>query len=289
MSAQNNPLLPESVGQIGSACSLGDSDLVRVAVMTDAPGVIEVPGQENPRVVINAGKPVRVACQRGGETHTGIAVYGDIDIVPAGVASRWELNATERFLTLGVSRRLLERVAESSGLDAAHIEIHNRFQIRHPQMEHIGWALKAEVDQGSPSGRLYMESMAIALAIEVLRNRGLRIETSHQKNSGFSRRGLKQVLAYIDENLGEDLTIQAIADEMGISGSSLKQIFRNSFGVPLHQYVIRRRVERAADLLSHRKMGINQVALETGFSSQSHLAMHMRRLLGASPKDLRRG
>lgn len=281
-------LCAECLAQIKTLCSLNGSDVLRLTIIREGPGVIEVPGQENPRVVIHAGQPIRVACRRGDDTHAGVTVYGDVDIVPAGVESRWETYGSCRALLLSVSQHLVDRIVESHGKNPAEMELHNRFKIRNPQIEHIGWALKAEFEQGCPNGRVFRESMATALAIEILRDRGLSIEREAATSSDLSSRTLKQLLAYIEDHLGEDLTLQAIASEMAMSVSFLKQYCRKSLGVPLHQYIMRQRVERAADLLVHRKLPISQVALETGFSHQSHLAKHMRRILGVSPNELRK-
>jgi AraC family transcriptional regulator len=53
--------------------------------------------------------------------------------------------------------------------------------------------------------------------------------------------------------------------------------------VPVHQYVIQRRVDRAATLLRNSRLRIGQIATETGFAHQSHL----RRATGVSPNQLR--
>jgi AraC family transcriptional regulator len=58
-------------------------------------------------------------------------------------------------------------------------------------------------------------------------------------------------------------------------------------GLPVHQYLIRQRVERAKGLLGEDKLSISEIALEAGFAHPSHLARHMRRVLGVSPKALR--
>ncbi|GJJ04423.1 hypothetical protein RugamoR64_49610 [Duganella rhizosphaerae] len=49
-------------------------------------------------------------------------------------------------------------------------------------------------------------------------------------------------------------------------------LFRHTLGMPAHQYVVRRRVERAHALLLHSKLSLSQVALDVGFAHQSHLA-----------------
>ncbi len=72
-----------------------------------------------------------------------------------------------------------------------------------------------------------------------------------------------------------------------MSVSNLKTTFRESTGVPVHQYVIQRRVERAASLLEQGTLTIAEVAQETGFTHPSHLARCLKRFLGCSPKALR--
>ena len=74
----------------------------------------------------------------------------------------------------------------------------------------------------------------------------------------------------------------------GVSVSHLKTLFRRSTGLPVHQYVLRRRVERARLLLERGELPLSQIALEAGFAHQSHMARCMRRLLGTTPAALRR-
>ena len=102
------------------------------------------------------------------------------------------------------------------------------------------------------------------------------------------RAQFRQALSYIEGNLQQDLSLNQIAQAAGVSASHLKATFRQLTGVPVHQYVIRRREERAASLLAQGKLSIGEVAQEAGFAHQSHLAKHMHRLLGCSPKAVRR-
>jgi AraC family transcriptional regulator len=129
--------------------------------------------------------------------------------------------------------------------------------------------------------------MAAALAARLVHSHSSLSRQRVTSNGGFSGRKLKQVLEYIEENLATDLSLSDIAGAAGLSISHCKVLFRQSLGLPVHQYLIRRRVERAVALLRQDKLSISQVALESGFSHQSHLAMHMRRLLGVSPRELR--
>jgi AraC family transcriptional regulator len=110
---------------------------------------------------------------------------------------------------------------------------------------------------------------------------------SHQPVGRMAPRKLKDVLSYIEDHLHTDLSLQEVAGVAGLSVSHFKAMFREAVGMPTHQYVIRRRVEHAAELLRHSDLPISQVALESGFAHQSHLAIHTRRILGRSPRQVR--
>jgi len=216
-----------------------------------------------------------------------MAVHGDIDVIPAGTPSVWEMKEKDSYVALRVPPELLAMVAEESDLDPSRIEIRNRFQVRDVQLENIGWALKAEMECGYPCGRLYLDSLAISVAARLVRCHSSVSREPRRLNGRMSERRLRQVLSYIEDNLSHDLSLSDIAAVAGLSASHFKNLFRESVGLPAHQYLIRRRVERAKSLLGEGKMSISQIAFETGFAHQSHLARHMRRVLGISPKKLR--
>lgn len=259
----------------------------RVSLLADPPGQVEVPGLRNTIVSIHIGPSVLVSCRRGGFRHRGTAVHGDIDIIPSSTPSVWEMKQRDTVLVLSVSPELLGNVARELDLDPAQIEIRNRFQVRDAQLENIAWALKAEMEGGYPCGRVYLESLAVSVAARLLRFHSSRSTDPGPQNGTLSDRRLRRVLDYIEANLNRNISLADIASVAGLSVSHFKGLFRESVGVPTHQYLIRRRVERAKSLLGEGKLPISQIAFETGFAHQSHLARHMRRVLGVSPKALR--
>ncbi|MGB6832920.1 MAG: AraC family transcriptional regulator, partial [Candidatus Acidiferrum sp.] len=199
----------------------------------------------------------------------------------------WEIKARDTALIIGLKLRLLQDVVAESGGDPNKLQVTNRFQVRDPQIEHIGWALKAEMESGYPSGRLYLDALATGLAARIVRNHSSLARASRSTTTAIPGGKLKLVLGYIEDNLERDLGLSEIADLAGVSVSHFKVLFRKSVGLPPHQYVIRRRVERAAMQLREGKTPIGQIALANGFCHQSHLAMHVRRVLGVSPRQIR--
>jgi AraC family transcriptional regulator len=264
-------------------------DGFRVRLRSDPAGLVEVPAAPNVYVSIHMGRSVEMTCRRGGSCHRGIAVHGDIDIIPAGMPGQWDLAARDKALLLRLTPGLLNKAAEESDIDPRRVEIRNRFKVRDPQLENIGWALKAEMESGYSCGRLYLDSLALAVAARLVHfHSSLSIEPRIQ-NGKLAGHKLKQVLSYIEDNVGEDISLSEIATVSGLSVSHFKRVFRESVGLPVHQYLIRRRLERAKELLGEGKLSISQIAIETGFAHQSHLARHMRRVLGILPRILRSG
>jgi len=263
-------------------------DGLRLIYRSDPAGHIESPAFQNTLISIHVGSSVHIDCRRGGFSHRGLAVHGDIDIIPAGTPSIWEIGRQDAAFFLSIPNKILNSAAEYFDCDPSRIEIRNRFQIRDLQLENIGWALKAEMECGYPSGRLYLDGLTLAAATRLV-NRHSSLSTNQEEKRGrLSGLKLKLVLSYIEDNLSQNISLYDLAAVAGLSVSHFKTLFHQSVGMPAHQYLVHRRVDRARSLLTAGKLPISQIAMNTGFANQSHLAYHMRRLTGISPKAIRK-
>ncbi|WP_437817140.1 helix-turn-helix domain-containing protein [Sorangium sp. So ce1078] len=253
---------------------------LRVDVHTAEPGPVTFDAAHDHRVRIHAGPPARGRC------HDQRFVYsrGDLDLIPAGYAHGWYEDDASTSLLLELSPSLLRRAAADMGLDPDRVGLDVRHQIRDPQIEHIAWALDAERMAGYPNGLLYRESLGVALAVHLLGR--FKAPTSLQR--GLSRPQLRRLLSYIEDHLDQDLSLERLAGVAGVSASHLKTLFKRSTGLPVHEYVIQRRVERAKALLLRGELPASQVAIAAGFSHQSHMARCMRRVLGVTPAEVAR-
>jgi AraC family transcriptional regulator len=213
---------------------------------------------------------------------------GDIHIIPSDTPSVWDLRGKDMFLTMNVSPALLNNVAKELGHGPDGIEIRNRFQVRDTPLENLGWALKEEMECGYPCGQLYFDSLAVAVTTRLIRYHSSNSIDMKRPNKRLSDRRLRQVFVYIEDNLAENIALGDLAAVVGLSVSHFNVLFREATGISPHQYLIRRRIERAKDMLSEGKLSISQIASESGFAHQSHLARHMRRMLGVTPNALRK-
>jgi AraC family transcriptional regulator len=259
-----------------------------VQLRSDSRGVLEVPGLPNALVAIHIGRAAQMSCSRGGVSHTGSAVHGDIDIIPTGTPSRWEMHdENDRILLMSVPLAMLHAVAEDSGHEISGIELRNRFMARDRQLENIGWAMKTELDMGSPSGPLYLDGLAVSAAARLVAGHSS-ITVEAVRRGGLDGRRLKRTLEFIEAHLPEELSLLRLAAIADMSVSHFRAAFRESIGAPVHQYIIERRIEHAGSLLMHGDLSIAQIALSSGFTHQSHLARHMQRSTRLSPLQMKR-
>lgn len=254
---------------------------LRVDIRQTPAGVVGYEALPDHRIKLHAGAPVAGACR----LHKFLYTRGDLDILPAGATDVWHEEAPSTSIVVRMAPSLLQRAADEMGLPAERARLDERHQFRDAQIEHIAWALDAERRAGFPNGTLYTDSLGTALAVHLIAA-GQRIDAAPVQ--GLARPQLRRVMEYIEANLDGDLSLSTLAAIAGLSTSHLKTQFKRSTGLPVHEYVVHRRVDRARGLLLRSEMPASLVALESGFSHQSHMARCMRRVLGVTPGEVRR-
>jgi AraC family transcriptional regulator len=99
---------------------------------------------------------------------------------------------------------------------------------------------------------------------------------------------LKRVLAYIEENLPEQITLPALAAAAGLSRMYFASQFRMATGYRPHHYVLKKRIERAQERLVADAESLVEIALSVGFQSQAHFTTTFKKLVGETPHRWRR-
>jgi AraC family transcriptional regulator len=107
------------------------------------------------------------------------------------------------------------------------------------------------------------------------------------KNRSLTHSQWQQVSNYINTHLDRDLSLSQIASIINISPTYFASLFKRATGTSPHQYVIQQRVEQAKVMLSKTDLAIADIALQVGFSSQSHLTQQFKRLTGVTPRQVR--
>jgi AraC family transcriptional regulator len=93
----------------------------------------------------------------------------------------------------------------------------------------------------------------------------------------------------IESRAGEQLSIEDVAQSVGVGSFHLMRSFKRSIGVTPHQYLMRIRLLRAINLLRDTSLPITDVAYESGWADLSNFIRTFRRDVGCGPSDFRRG
>ena len=98
---------------------------------------------------------------------------------------------------------------------------------------------------------------------------------------------LKRVLQYVDKNLTAKITLHDMAAVAGLSRMHFAGQFRAAVGVRPHEYLLRRRIERAQELLKLAEIALVDIALTVGFQTQAHFTTVFKRFVGDTPYQWR--
>lgn len=99
---------------------------------------------------------------------------------------------------------------------------------------------------------------------------------------------ITRIITYINQNISEDISIKALADECYLSTSHFRAVFREITGFSPKNYICRQRLKKVALLLKTTTSTINQIANDLHYSSPYQLSREFKKTYGISPKDYRK-
>jgi len=163
-----------------------------------------------------------------------------------------------------------------------------RIDFDDPMLRSVMLRFQAVLDDPALDVPGYAETLTELLTFELVR------VTGGQQHPPLSQTGLttgqmRLLTEYMDTHLDEKLTVSALAALVNLTQFHFIRAFKQAVGVPPHQFMIRRRVDRARELLAERQTSIADVAHRTGFGSPLQMTRAFRRIVGATPSAVRRG
>ena len=245
-------------------------------------------------VLVDVGRPYRLTETLGSASRRTPGTPGDVAVVPAGVpltvrSADGTPQAVES-LVVTLSPGLVAEVLDAAGRPG-EVELLPAVGARSPAVAQLATLLCAGLPDRTDLGRLALESLGSALAVAVVRDhstaRGPAARPHPATDRGLAPRQLDRVLGLVEDDLAAPLTVPDLAATAHVSPFHFSRLFRASTGFSPHQYVLRRRLARARDLLLTTDLPVAAVATRCGFADQSHLTRHVRREFGATPTALR--
>jgi AraC family transcriptional regulator len=214
---------------------------------------------------------------------------GSISVVPAGIPARWRWSGHKDSLHVHLEPGLVARVgAEAFGLDPARVTVPPLDGLDLPPLRAAMAAVDAELTAGGAGGPLAAESLANVVAVQLIRHVLAPRRPERGRDGALPRGRLRAVVEYVEEHLDAAPTLEQMAAVARLSPYHFARQFRAATGLPPHQYVIARRVERAKQFLhAGADLSLAEVAARAGFSDQSQFSRHFRRLVGVTPGRFR--
>jgi AraC family transcriptional regulator len=214
---------------------------------------------------------------------------GAIILVPAGTPGRVRWSGGFHWLHIYLEPGLVARVAaEAFGLDPARLTLPPLDGLDLPHLRTAMGAVNAELMSGGAGGPLAAESLANVLAVHLLRHVLTPRRPERGRDGALPRGRLRAVVEYVEEHLDAGPTLGQMAAVARLSSYHFARQFKKATGLPPHQYVIVRRVERAKQVVQEDDdVSLAEVAAHAGFSDQSQFSRHFKRLVGVTPGQFR--
>lgn len=98
---------------------------------------------------------------------------------------------------------------------------------------------------------------------------------------------IESIREFLNNNFREQITNQMIAEKFHYHAYYLNRVFKESFGVAMHKYIIECRINEAMCRLKEEDTPIGVIAIECGFKTSSYFSRHFKAYLGVSPSEYR--
>ncbi len=282
---------PEPLPCVGAETSSGSlwPDIGIEAISSSSKNEYELPpGHLLRHVVAVSMEPHHLQLNwLGGPSFSGIAEVGTVSVFPASRSyiARWQ--GRSHSLMLQIAAPFVAAALFEDGDSIVNLE--PVFAEKDPFIAHAIHALHNLARDPRGDACSYGQTLAIAVAAHVGRRYGVRAPPRRPPPlpALIDAGKLHRIDAFIDARIDSQVSLGDLAALFGMSVFRFARVFKLATGVPPHQYVLRRRIERAKSMLRIAAATVADVALECGFASQSHFTDAFHRAVGTTPRRFR--
>jgi len=233
------------------------------------------------------GANTRLAVRRNGGIHqmSGCSL-GQVMLVPADheIEGWSDFPQDFRHVVILLDHQMVEGVLDYENLPGS-LAFDYRHDIGDGTIANRMHELLAELDNPGLMSRLFVESLCCEIAVRTARSQAA--APPRTARGGLTPKRLRMVKDYIEANLVDEITLSDLAAVAGVSYAHFCRAFHTSVGMASHQYIVRRRIDMAKELLANSNLPIAEIAPSVGFGDQSHLTKHFRRIVGTTPRQFR--
>ncbi|MBX7220038.1 MAG: AraC family transcriptional regulator [Blastocatellia bacterium] len=213
---------------------------------------------------------------------------GSITIIPAGSAGRWDVAGSIEVSHVYLPAERLRAAAEILNT-GQRIELLGRVGFADPVAAGILELLSREAGADDPSARLFVEQAIDLLNTQLIRGHSsVRALPTPEVKRGLAPWQIKRVTEYMNEHLGDEISLNELAGVVHLSRFHFVTAFRLATGKTPHEWLVLQRIGRAKQLLGDLFLNITEIGLSVGYGTPSAFTAAFRKVVGVPPTEFRR-
>jgi AraC family transcriptional regulator len=211
-------------------------------------------------------------------------VAGEL-ILPNRHEGKWIGLLNAPYLELGICDSALMAASCTTNRE---LELPTYRKFADSRLSALATAVHVEMVAGFPNGRLFLDSVEQAMAIALVNAHAVGHRPVRVYRGGLGTARLRRIKEFVHAKMEDDLSLDEMAQSVGLSTAHFARMFRKSTHETPHQFVLRQRIERAKAMLRAPEARVLDVALACGFKTQQHFAQVFRDVCGINPTEYRK-
>ncbi|MEM9012478.1 MAG: AraC family transcriptional regulator [Pseudomonadota bacterium] len=212
---------------------------------------------------------------------------GSIFLTPPETISNYVVDGPQKFISLAVNKDAMARFRDQVAFELPRDfgKLHEQ-KFHDPVVEMLVVQMLEQATMDHPTGDLFLDQATDTILTRLLYKSGT-FQLDQEAPGPLTDHDVANVTSMIEERLEENLNISDLARVTSLSDWHFARAFKQATGLSPHQFVLRRRIARAKDLLERTADPLAEVAVASGFSSQSHMTDVFRQKAGTTPGKYR--
>jgi len=264
------------------------AELLSLEFFEAEPGEMPYDVFEQHHILLNLkDEPHRVENWRDEEHRDFLLQHNEIIVTPAGVKSGWKWHSQSKVIIITLNPTKLNQFSQHElGIVLSDTQLKNIPQFVDADICQAGEMLLDALN--SPVGSAVMfESFARIFLTKLIHKYGLEKSDEIAFNRSFTSSHYKRVLDFIATHFHDNVTLEMMAAQAGISTYHFARLFKQTIGQSPHQFLMHYRVEQARKQLAKPNTLIADIAITCGFSDQAHFTRVFKQITGKTPRQFR--
>ncbi|WP_051381509.1 helix-turn-helix transcriptional regulator [Paraburkholderia mimosarum] len=165
--------------------------------------------------------------------------------------------------------------------------VQREFGVYDPVLFHLTQAVLPVLEQPALATSLFLDYVGLAFCEHVVTRYGQADAPSRQRRAMLAPWQMRRITEFVESHPGVNPSILDLAGQCDLSASYFAEAFKQTTGMSPHQWLLKRRIERAKSKLRDTDASLASIALDCGFFDQSHFSRVFTRYAGCGPKDWR--